>query len=148
MRRFTFRYESLLKVNRLRAEEAERELGEALGSLWEAEHALELLRRQKREYLDALLCKKREGAISEIQFLEGALQTINAQLEVRALRVTQAELNVEEHRERLVEALKKAKTVELLRARDLDVYTQESAREEGRVLDEVGTSLHIRKDPS
>ena len=70
MRRFPFRYESLLKVNRLRAEEAEREFGLAVRALQEAEQARDRLRQIKRDNLNALLEKKRQGALQEIRLLE------------------------------------------------------------------------------
>ena len=148
MRRFQFRYESLLKVNRLRADEAEREFGLAVRALQEAEYARDCLRQQKRDHLSALLEKKREGALQEIRLLENYLAKLNADLKLSLQEIAQAELVVEQRRTQFIEAMKKVKTVELLKEQDLETHTQEVTREEGRILDEVGTALYLRKDGS
>ena len=147
MKKFRFQLETLLKVTRMKKEEAEVAFAEAVRRLEEARaYQRQLLEEMHRGQLDYERLSK-EGTRIKIgtlmsfnQFFGWKRQQIEDQQQVilRANAVRQKALKV------LMEQMSALKSIEKLREKRLAEYKAEALREEQKMLDEIGLQLTMR----
>ena len=147
MKKFRFQLEALLKVTRMKKEEAEVAFAKAVRAL-EEERAyqrqlLEEMAQGQRDYEKI----SKEGTHIKIgrlmsfnQFFGWKRQQIEDQQQVilRANAVRQKALKV------LMEQMSALKSIEKLREKRLAEYKAEALREEQKMLDEIGLQLTMR----
>ena len=147
MKKFRFQLETLLKVTRMKKEEAEVAFAKAVRAL-EEERAyqrqlLEEMAQGQRDYEKI----SKEGTHIKIgrlmsfnQFFGWKRQQIEDQQQVilRANAVRQKALKV------LMEQMSALKSIEKLREKHLAEYKAEALREEQKMLDEIGLQLTMR----
>ena len=147
MKKFRFQLETLLKVTRMKKEEAEVAFAKAVRAL-EEERAyqrqlLEEMAQGQRDYEKI----SKEGTHIKIgrlmsfnQFFGWKRQQIEDQQQVilRANAVRQKALKV------LMEQMSALKSIEKLREKRLAEYKAEALREEQKMLDEIGLQLTMR----
>ena len=147
MKKFRFQLETLLKVTRMKKEEAEVAFAKAVRAL-EEERAyqrqlLEEMAQGQRDYEKI----SKEGTHIKIgrlmsfnQFFGWKRQQIEDQQQVilRANAVRQKALKV------LMEQMSALKSIEKLREKRLAEYKAEALREEQKMLDEIGLQLTLR----
>ena len=147
MKKFRFQLETLLKVTRMKKEEAEVAFAKAVRAL-EEERAyqrqlLEDMAQGQRDYEKI----SKEGTHIKIgrlmsfnQFFGWKRQQIEDQQQVilRANAVRQKALKV------LMEQMSALKSIEKLREKRLAEYKAEALREEQKMLDEIGLQLTMR----
>lgn len=147
MKKFRFQLETLLKVTRMKKEEAEVAFAQAVRAL-EEERAyqrqlLEEMAQGQRDYEKI----SKEGTHIKIgrlmsfnQFFGWKRQQIEDQQQVilRANAVRQKALKV------LMEQMSALKSIEKLREKRLAEYKAEALREEQKMLDEIGLQLTMR----
>ena len=147
MKKFRFQLETLLKVTRMKKEEAEVAFAKAVRAL-EEERAyqrqlLEEMAQGQRDYEKI----SKEGTHIKIgrlmsfnQFFGWKRQQIEDQQQVilRANSVRQKALKV------LMEQMSALKSIEKLREKRLAEYKAEALREEQKMLDEIGLQLTMR----
>ena len=147
MKKFRFQLETLLKVTRMKKEEAEVAFAKAVRAL-EEERAyqrqlLEEMAQGQRDYEKI----SKEGTHIKIgrlmsfnQFFGWNRQQIEDQQQVilRANAVRQKALKV------LMEQMSALKSIEKLREKRLAEYKAEALREEQKMLDEIGLQLTMR----
>ena len=147
MKKFRFQLETLLKVTRMKKEEAEVAFAEAVRRLDEARacqrRLLEEMTQGQRDYEEL----SKEGTRIKIgrlmsfnQFFGWKRQQIEDQQQVilRANAVRQKALKV------LMEQMSALKSIEKLREKRLAEYKAEALREEQKMLDENGLQLTMR----
>ena len=147
MKKFRFQLETLLKVTRMKKEEAEVAFAKAVRAL-EEERAyqrqlLEEMAQGQRDYEES----SKEGTHIKIgrlmsfnQFFGWKRQQIEDQQQVilRANAVRQKALKV------LMEQMSALKSIEKLREKRFAEYKAEALREEQKMLDEIGLQLTMR----
>ena len=147
MKKFRFQLETLLKVTRMKKEEAEVAFAQAVRAL-EEERAyqrqlLEEMAQGQRDYEKI----SKEGTHIKIgrlmsfnQFFGWKRQQIEDQQQVilRANAVRQKALKV------MMEQMSALKSIEKLREKRLAEYKAEALREEQKMLDEIGLQLTMR----
>ena len=147
MKKFRFQLETLLKVTRMKKEEAEVAFAKAVRALEEERtyqrQLLEEMAQGQRDYEEI----SKEGTHIKIgrlmsfnQFFGWKRQQIEDQQQVilRANAVRQKALKV------LMEQMSALKSIEKLREKRLAEYKAEALREEQKMLDEIGLQLTMR----
>ena len=147
MKKFRFQLETLLKVTRMKKEEAEVAFAEAVRHLDEARacqrRLLEEMAQGQRDYEEL----SKEGTRIKIgrlmsfnQFFGWKRQQIEEQQQVvlRANAERQKRLKV------LMEQMSALKSIEKLREKRLAEYKAEALQEEQKMLDEIGLQLTMR----
>ena len=146
MKKFRFQLETLLKVTRMKKEEAEVAFAKAVRALEEErayQRLLEEMAQGQRDYEEI----SKEGTHIKIgrlmsfnQFFGWKRQQIEDQQQVilRANAVRQKALKV------LMEQMSALKSIEKLREKRLAEYKAEALREEQKMLDEIGLQLTMR----
>ena len=147
MKKFRFQLETLLKVTRMKKEEAEVAFAEAVRRLDEARacqrRLLEEMAQGQRDYeeLSKVGTRIKIGRLMSFnQFFGWKRQQIEEQQQV-VLRVNaerQKRLKV------LMEQMSALKSIEKLREKRLAEYKAEALQEEQKMLDEIGLQLTMR----
>lgn len=138
MKKYSFKFESLLNVRNIQEEEAERNFQEAV-IIYETElQTLEDVKDEFARTLDDLAAQRQTTIDPRIQNLYDIYFThlknrISAQTEV----VKKADAQMEERREELMEAMKELKVVEKLKIRDFEKYSEELKRWEQAIIDDL-----------
>ncbi|MBI2267006.1 MAG: flagellar export protein FliJ [Armatimonadetes bacterium] len=146
MKRFAFRFQTVLDVRRQREETLMRELSQREAVLSEAVTVLENLRNKESSTRETLK-EKLQAAISllEVGLFQVYLQKLAGAIEEQKVWVAQLEAWVQEKRDEVVEALKARKVMEKIKEKDHTLYRKEVARVDQNFLDEIVTS-HYRRD--
>ena len=145
MKKFRFQLETLLKVTRMKKEEAEVAFAEAVRRLDEARacqrRLLEEMAQGQRDYEEL----SKEGTRIKIgrlmsfnQFFGWKRQQIEDQVILQASAERQKRLKV------LMEHMSALKSIEKLREKRLAEYKTEILQEEQKMLDEIGLQLTMR----
>jgi len=146
VKKFKFQLETLLKVTRMKKDEAELRFAEISRRLMEEQQDLErfLIEMQKgqRDY-DQLVQKKR--------ITVGVLMAYNSFFSWKRRQIEQQQdkiLQTKSERQKLLAALmqlmNKLKSIEQLREKRLQQYKEQMLFEEQKLLDEIGLQLYMR----
>lgn len=147
MKKFRFQLETLLKVTRMKKEEAEVAFAEAVRRLDEARacqrRLLEEMAQGQRDYEEL----SKEGTRIKIgrlmsfnQFFGWKRQQIEDQQQV----ILQASAERQKRLKVLMEHMSALKSIEKLREKRLAEYKTEILQEEQKMLDEIGLQLTMR----
>lgn len=144
-RRFQFRLQTVLEYKQKREEEEQRELGRLLEILGREQSRLEGLKHLQQARQEELAEKSAAGRldVGELQRYHEYEKRIEKEIAAQAIRVQQAEMDVEEQRQRLLEAAKEKKIYEKLKEKHHDVYIAETEAEERKLLDDLATSKFV-----
>ncbi len=147
MKKFRFQLETLLKVTRMKKEEAEVAFAEAVRRLEEARsYQRQLLEEMHRGRLDYENLSK-EGTRIKI----GTLMSFNQffgwkrqQIEDQQQVILHANAERQKRLKVLMEQMSALKSIEKLREKRLAEYKAEVLQEEQKMLDEIGLQLTMR----
>jgi len=147
MKKFRFQLETLLKVTRMKKEEAEVAFAEAVRRLAEARaYQRQLLEEMHRGRLDYENLSK-EGTRIKI----GTLMSFNQffgwkrqQIEDQQQVILHANAERQKRLKVLMEQMSALKSIEKLREKRLAEYKAEVLQEEQKMLDEIGLQLTMR----
>lgn len=141
MATFRFRLQTILRLRDNERDQRRRELAQAL----QAKGVLEGYERQIAAEWESLNHRlrncSREGEVRVDLMLDlrRYQMTVAAQREVLKQQMAQVEEEIERRRERLAEADRQVRVLEMLRERQLEEYRREEDRLETKMLDEVGS---------
>ncbi|NMC20210.1 MAG: flagellar export protein FliJ [Thermogutta sp.] len=141
MATFRFRLQTILRLRENERDERRRELAQAL----QAKEVLEEYERRTAEEWEGLNIRLRDcSRAGEVQVdlmlnLRRYQMTVAAQREALKQQMAQVEEEIERRRERLAEADRQVRVLELLRERQFEQYRREEDRLETKMLDEVGS---------
>ena len=147
MKKFRFQLETLLKVTRMKKEEAEVAFAEAVRRLEEARaYQRRLLEEMQQGQLDYENLSK-EGTRIKI----GTLMSFNQffgwkrqQIEDQQQVILQANAERQKRLKVLMEQMSALKSIEKLKEKRLAEYKEEVLQEEQKMLDEIGLQLTMR----
>lgn len=150
MASFRFRLQAILRLRENERDERRRELGQAL----QAKQVLEEYERRMAAEWESLNTRLRDcSRAGEVQVdlmlnLRRYQMTVAAQREVLKQQMAQVEEEIERRRERLAEADRQVRVLEMLRERRFEEYRREEDRLETKMLDEVGSRSALNEvDP-
>ena len=148
MKKFKFQLETLLKVTRMKKEEAEAALGKASRKLEEARLGRETLLAEMQKGQQDYDAPSKEGTRVTI----GRLMTFNSffawkreQIEMQQSIMLQLRGEKQQKMKELMEVMSYLKSIEQLREKRLQEYKEEVIREEQKMLDEIGLQLTMRR---
>lgn len=140
MATFRFRLQTILRLRDNERDQRRRELAQAL----QAKGVLEEYERQIAAEWESLNRRlrdcSREGEVRVDLMLDlrRYQMTVAAQWEVLKQQMAQVDEEIERRRERLAEADRQVRVLEMLRERQLEEFRREEDRLETKMLDEVG----------
>ena len=138
MARFVYRMQSILNIKIQMENQAKMEFGQAQRRLLEEEERLEGLYNRKEFYLE----EGRKLRMDSLKVLslrdnEYAVARMEEYIEAQKEAVRNAELQVEEARQKLQEVMTERKAQERLREKAFEQFMQEENAREGKEVDEL-----------
>lgn len=146
MAKFRYRMQSILNIKVQMENQAKMELGQAQRKLMEEEERLEGLYRRKEYYLE----EGRKLRMDSLKVLslrdnEYAVARMEEYIEAQKEAVRNAELQVEEARQKLQEVMTERKAQERLREKAFEQFMQEENAREGKEVDELTSYTYGQK---
>ena len=146
MKKFKFQLDTLLKVTRMKRDEAEVKFAEAARLLEEQKKQLTVLieemQQGQRDY---------ESLTRAKHITVGPLMTYNSffawkreQIEMQQQAILQSRQNKQKCLRELMQVMNKLKSIEQLREKRLRQYKEELLQDEQKMLDEIGIQLYMR----
>ncbi len=148
MKKFKFQLETLLKVTKMKKEEAEVALGKASRKLEEARMGLETLlaemQKGQQDY-DALSQEGTRVTIGRLRSFNSFFAWKREQIEMQQNILLQVRGEKQQKLKELMEVLSYLKSIEQLREKRLQEYKEDVLKEEQKMLDEIGLQLTTRR---
>ncbi len=148
MKKFKFQLETLLKVTKMKKEEAEVALGKASRKLEEARMGLETLlaemQKGQQDY-DALSQEGTRVTIGRLMSFNSFFAWKREQIEMQQNILLQVRGEKQQKLKELMEVLSYLKSIEQLREKRLQEYKEDVLKEEQKMLDEIGLQLTMRR---
>lgn len=146
MARFVYRMQSILNIEIQMENQAKMEFGQAQRRLLEEEERLEGLYNRKEFYLE----EGRKLRMDSLKVLslrdnEYAVARMEEYIEAQKEAVRNAELQVEEARQKLQEVMTERKAQERLREKAFEQFMQEENAREGKEVDELTSYTYGQK---
>ena len=148
MKKFKFQLETLLKVTRMKKEDAEVAFAESARRLEEGRAALTNLMREMQQGQQDYEALSKEGTKVTI----GRLMTFNSffawkreQIEMQQGIILQLRAEKQKKLQALMEVMSYLKSIEQLKEKRLQEYKEEAMQEEQKMLDEIGLQLTMRR---
>lgn len=148
MKKFKFQLETLLKVTKMKKEEAEVALGKASRKLEEARMGLETLlaemQKGQQDY-DALSQEGTRVTIGRLMSFNSFFAWKREQIEMQQNILLQVRGEKQQKLKELMEVMSYLKSIEQLREKRLQEYKEDVLKEEQKMLDEIGLQLTMRR---
>ncbi|MDB5098744.1 MAG: Flagellar FliJ protein [Cyanobacteria bacterium RYN_339] len=144
MKRFTFRYQTLLEV-RERAQQQEQELLQhLLRRQQESQGELAGLFNDEQAQRDAWLAAQQSGGLDldDIAMIQQFLYVLDTRIRAQRQAVEDSVARVDNQRELLTEAMRQAEIIRKLKERDEKAWRAEVESAEAKELDELATLRH------
>ena len=148
MKKFKFQVETLLKVTRMKKEDAEVAFAEASRKVEEAREALDGLLKEMQQGQQEYEALSTEGTKVTV----GRLMTFNSffawkreQIEMQQGILLQMRNERQKKLKELMDVMSYLKSIEQLKEKRLQEYREEAMQEEQKMLDEIGLQLTMRR---
>ncbi len=136
--KFSFRFESILKLKEKEEESKKANLGIASKSLRQEEDQLTNLINQKTTMTDEIRSKSNSKLqIKDLQFFASKMQFVDQLISKQKVTVEVCEKKVDNCRVQLMEAKKQNKVFNILKEKDYEEYNYAQLKEEEMLLDQL-----------
>ncbi len=143
---YRFKLETLLTHRRHQEEKCQKELAQARKRLSDERVKLEQKKRKKQEYLEILKSKQKgHTTVTDIILYTDFIQELSKDIESQAVLVNKFVSAVDLKRQELIAVMKKYKTLEKLKNREMQVYQRKLLHDERKLMDELASIRHVRK---
>ena len=143
---YRFKLQSLLNHRRHQEEVCQKELADAQRDLSDAKKKLKGMQLEKRQKIQQLHARQKEPhSASKVLIYTNYIEQLSKIIEAQTQGVQHAAQKVTEKRERLIEVMKKRKTLEKLKEKGWLAYQQKMMQAERKFNDEVAATRHVRK---
>lgn len=138
---FKFKLQSILEYKKKVEEEEIRKLAELKVLQKREQEKLEFLKMTKVEEMRTLTEKSAQGVlnVSEIQMYHAHIKKLDKEITEQEIRLQQIAIEVEEQRQRLLEASKEKKIYEKLKEKHKATFLAAIEEEERKFIDELAT---------
>lgn len=145
-RRFQFRLQTVLDYKERMEEEEQQKLARKKEKLASEENRLLWLKHLHESRRQEAGEKRMKGRLNvdELTMYHEYEKKLEKEVALQNIRVQQAQAAVETQRRKLLEATQEKKTYEKLKEKHFQGYLAEAAREESKILDELGTTKFAR----
>ena len=137
MKKFKFSLEKVLSLREFEQNQAQIELGKAQSVVNDLNNQIKFIA------LEIVKSNESRANSTDLNFLlsiENYVNGLNYKKEILLEELAKAQLFLEEKRAIVVEAIKKRKSLEKLKEKQLEEYKKQYNLEEEKVLDEISTS--------
>lgn len=148
MKKFKFQLETLLKVTRMKKEDAEVAFAEASRKVEEAREALEGLLREMQQGqhdYEALSTEGTKVTVGRLMMFNSFFAWKREQIEMQQGIVLQMRNEKQKKLKELMDVMSYLKSIEQLKEKRLQEYREEAMQEEQKMLDEIGLQLTMRR---
>ena len=140
MKRFVFRLQRILELRQAREKASLAELGRELQRLTLENEKLDLFRTERELQLQETRVSRCEPFVAWAQAINSRyLQRVGRAIEFQTHTVRRQEANVNTARHRFFERRRDTQVLDHLRDKKRDEWRVDALREEGKILDEVGS---------
>lgn len=145
MKRFEFSLETLLKLREREEEQSQMKLAEAIAAFKKIEISLqELQNRYEKSLIEQAQIIGKNILVHELMNYVVYQEKLQIQIEQTKQKLLEAQLAQENERINYLNAAKRRKIVEKLKARKLQQYWQNLLKEEQDLMDELGTIVFLK----
>ena len=147
MKRFKFSLQSILDIRIGEEDMAKRDVAEKEQELYEAKVRVGEVQQALKDFQKEL--KEKRNSFSNIIELKHSVtwrDSLKSDLLTRAQQMQEIEMDLRRAKEKLIEAVKKRKGLEILRDKQYEEWKKEMNRKEQIFLDELASNGHIRKN--
>ena len=142
---YRFNLESLLNYRRYQEEILQKELADFKNRLVMLEQQLrQMVQARRKTSLELHQRQKKGGTVSGLMMYFRYLDRLTADIEKQKRQVGQVKKQFEQKRRELLDIVKKRKTLEKLKEKELKTYQQQQLKKERVFLDEVATTRFNR----
>lgn len=148
MKKFKFQLETLLKVTRMKKEDAEVAFAEASSKLEEAREGMNTLLAEMQQGQHDYEALSKEGTrvtIGKLMAFNSFFAWKREQIEMQQNILLQLRGEKQKKLKALMDVMSYLKSIEQLKEKRLQEYQAEALAEEQKMLDEIGLQLTMRK---
>lgn len=143
---YQFNLEPLLNHRRYQEEILQKDLADLKIRLAAEKEKLGVLRQKMRNTIRQLQKTQSAGKpASEIKLYVDFIERLSKEMEAQRKKVLEAERKFNQKRQDLIAAMKKRKTLDRLKEKDLQVYEKKQLKKERNLMDEVAVHQFIQK---
>lgn len=141
MKRFKFRYQTLLEVRERAQQQEEEVMQHLLRRQHESEAALQKIVDEERAQHDAWMALQTSGPLQldDVAVIQQFLMVLEKRIRVQRAAVEEAIARTENQRELLTEAMREAEVIRKLKERDEKAWRDALEKAEAAELDELAT---------
>lgn len=140
---YKFNLEPLLNHRRYQEEILQKELADNKKNLVKQQHRLQDIKQNRRHYSKVLHQRqKKDGTVSDLIMYFRYIERLSTELDHQMRQVELAKKRVNQKRRELVEVMKKRKTLEKLKEKELKDFQQKMQKIERNLMDEVAAKQH------
>ncbi len=142
----SFRFDTILRLNKNKEDLLQRDMGQINALYQRQQDQKQFMQDTTEKSRDELNQKKRSGISVETMILYDNFFKGTQTQEVRQKKIiSEISAKLEAKREEVVEAMRKRRTLEILKERDILKERKIREKKETAILDEVASNLWIRK---
>ncbi len=142
----SFRFETILRLNKKKEDLLQRDMGQINVHYQRQQDRQQFMQDATEASKDELNQKKRSGVSVETMILyDNFARGTRTQVEKQGKIISEINTKLEAKREEVVEAMRKRRTMEILKERDMLKERKVRERKETAILDEVASNLWMRK---
>ncbi len=142
----SFRFETILRLNKKKEDLLQRDMGQINVHYQRQQDRQQFMQDATEASKDELNQKKRSGVSVETMILyDNFARGTRTQVEKQSKIISEINTKLEAKREEVVEAMRKRRTMEILKERDMLKERKVRERKETAILDEVASNLWMRK---
>lgn len=143
----SFRFETILRLNKKKEDLLQRDMGQINVHYQRQKDQEQFMQDATEASKDELNQKKRSGVSVETMMLyDNFARGTRTQVEKQGKIISEINTKLEAKREEVVEAMRKRRTMEILKERDMLKERKVRERKETAILDEVASNLWMRKN--
>lgn len=140
MKKFQFRYESILKLRIDKEDEVKNTLAQKIKELKLMEDELERLRQEEHAFLEQVDQRLAEGCtLEELRRYEQNKTWMKSESENLLFYISSKEKEIIQTRKELVEATKQKKIMEKLKEQEMESYQKDEQAAEDKLTDQIVT---------
>lgn len=141
----SFRFETILRLNKKKEDLLQRDMGQINSHYQLQQDRQQFMQDATEASKDELNKRKRSGINVETMILyDNFARGTRIQVEKQGKIISEINTKLEAKREEVIEAMRKRRTMEILKERDMLKERKARERKETAVLDEVASNLWMR----
>ena len=143
----SFRFETILRLNKKKEDLLQRGMGQINAHYQRQKDQQQFVQNATAASKDELNQRKRSGVSVETMILyDNFSKGTRTQVEKQSKIISEINTKLEAKREEVVEAMRKRRTMEILKERDMLKERKVRERKETAILDEVASNLWMRNN--